>query len=127
MTKPEPRQPLSPDEVAAWLQDYDILPTPQRLEIAQVLFGRHQHLSADQILALVNENDQHHAEALATRALSIAIGFDLAGSVLVLLRCPGHGVLALFLGLFLVLLLFFDFSLPLLEAVIRSSPHATSA
>ena len=53
MSKPESRQPLSPDEVAAWLQDYDILPTPQRLEIAQVLFGRHQHLSADQILALV--------------------------------------------------------------------------
>jgi len=42
------------------LRRHGIAPTHQRLEIAQVLFARHGHLSADQILALVN---LHHAEA----------------------------------------------------------------
>ncbi len=83
MTKPEPRQPLSPDEVAAWLQDYDILPTQQRLEIAQVLFGRHQHLSADQILALVNEGPRPVSKATVYNTLGLFARKGLVREVIV--------------------------------------------
>ena len=44
---------LAEAEAAARLRDYDILPTQQRLQIAQVLLARDQHLSADQVLELV--------------------------------------------------------------------------
>lgn len=47
------------DALIGLLRGRGISPTHQRLEIAQVLFGRAEHLAADQILALVNA---HHAE-----------------------------------------------------------------
>jgi Fur family iron response transcriptional regulator len=37
------------------LQEHDIKPTQQRLQIASVLFARPQHLSADQVLDQVNK------------------------------------------------------------------------
>ncbi len=46
-------------ELIALLRRHGIAPTHQRLEIANVLFSRGEHLAADQILVLVNE---HHAE-----------------------------------------------------------------
>jgi Fur family iron response transcriptional regulator len=45
---------LGEADAALRLQAYDILPTQQRLQIAQVLLARDQHLSADQVLELVN-------------------------------------------------------------------------
>jgi len=56
---PEPL-PVSREEVAERLRAHGIAPTHQRIEIAHVLFERRGHLSADQILALVNAR---HAEA----------------------------------------------------------------
>ncbi|MDE2258975.1 MAG: transcriptional repressor [Betaproteobacteria bacterium] len=52
---------LTPDRshIAELLRQHDIIPTHQRLVIAKALFSRRQHLSADQLLALVN---QEHAE-----------------------------------------------------------------
>ncbi len=52
---------LTPDRshVAELLRQHDIIPTHQRLVIAKALFSQRQHLSADQLLALVN---QEHAE-----------------------------------------------------------------
>lgn len=44
---------------AELLREKGITPTHQRLEIARVLLARKQHLSADEILAMVN---RHHAE-----------------------------------------------------------------
>jgi Fur family iron response transcriptional regulator len=51
---------VTPGEVAELLRSHGIAPTHQRMEIARVLFERRQHLSADQILAMVN---MRHAEA----------------------------------------------------------------
>ena len=48
------------DEVIGMLRAHGISPTHQRIEIACALFQRRQHLSADQILAMVNAR---HAEA----------------------------------------------------------------
>ena len=42
------------DEIAAMLRAHDINPTSQRIEIAQALFSRCEHLSAEDVFALVN-------------------------------------------------------------------------
>lgn len=41
---------MSRTDILALLEKHDILPTPQRLEIASLLLERPQHLSADQII-----------------------------------------------------------------------------
>lgn len=52
-------EPVSRDEIAERLRRSGINVTHQRLEIAHAVFSRMEHLSADQILAIVN---QRHAE-----------------------------------------------------------------
>jgi len=49
----------SREDLTARLRSCGISPTHQRMEIAHALFSRMGHLSADQVLAIVN---QHHAE-----------------------------------------------------------------
>ncbi len=47
------------DNLARTLRAHGINPTRQRVEIAHALFSRREHLSADQVMAVVNE---HHSE-----------------------------------------------------------------
>jgi Fur family iron response transcriptional regulator len=47
--------PLEPGEVIAMLQHYKISPTRQRVKIAEYLFQRPQHLSAEKILQGVTD------------------------------------------------------------------------
>src|SRR3569832_1797804 len=47
--------PLHKDDIEALLRQYGISPTQQRVEIACILFARPQHLSAEQVLHLVND------------------------------------------------------------------------
>lgn len=42
--------------VIARLQEAGIAPTKQRIEIGQLLFARPQHVSADQVMAMVSEH-----------------------------------------------------------------------
>lgn len=49
--------PLNGSALARHLERHGVIPTPQRLEIAEVLFRRPQHLSADQIMAAVNRTE----------------------------------------------------------------------
>ena len=51
------RHPLSGPSLAAYLEKHGVIPTPQRLQIAEVLFRRPQHMSADQIIAAMNRGD----------------------------------------------------------------------
>jgi Fur family iron response transcriptional regulator len=39
------------DEISRFLTDRGVFPTPQRLDVAEVVLSRPQHLSADQIIA----------------------------------------------------------------------------
>lgn len=55
MLEQSDKPPMSRDEVATLLRAHGINPTQQRIEIAQLLLVRPQHLSAEQILALVNQ------------------------------------------------------------------------
>lgn len=47
-------QQSSITEIEALLREHDINPTSQRIEIAQLLFSRCEHLSAEEVFSLVN-------------------------------------------------------------------------
>jgi len=64
MVNQDDKQPLSGDHVEELLRQHGILPTQQRLLIAGVLLERRQHLSADQVMHLVN--GEHHLVSKAT-------------------------------------------------------------
>jgi Fur family iron response transcriptional regulator len=53
----ESHRPLNGPALETHLKKHGVIPTPQRLEIAEVLFRRPQHMSADQIMAAVNRGD----------------------------------------------------------------------
>lgn len=55
----------------ALLRAHEIVPTHQRLEIAYVLFSRGRHLSADQILAFVNERHAETSKATVYNTLNL--------------------------------------------------------
>jgi Fur family iron response transcriptional regulator len=56
---------------AARLRDFDILPTLQRLQIARVLLTRDQHLSADQVLDMVNAAGNRVSKATVYNTLNL--------------------------------------------------------
>ena len=62
---------LDDEEAARRLRDYDILPTQQRLRIARVLLARDQHLSADQVLELVNAGGDRVSKATVYNTLGL--------------------------------------------------------
>ena len=41
---------MSQSDIQSVIEDFGILPTPQRLEVARILLEKPQHLSADQII-----------------------------------------------------------------------------
>ena len=49
------------DEIVKKLKASGVSPTSQRVEIAQALFARPQHLSAEQIMNMVNEDSESKA------------------------------------------------------------------
>ncbi|GMR16791.1 MAG: Fur family transcriptional regulator [Gammaproteobacteria bacterium] len=49
------------DDIINKLRSSGVTPTTQRVEIAQILFARPQHLSAEQILKMVNEESNSTA------------------------------------------------------------------
>ncbi len=66
-----PAAPPTRDAIAARLRATGINPTHQRIEIAQVLFERDQHLSADQILARVNARQVEASKATVYNTLKL--------------------------------------------------------
>ncbi len=54
---------ISKSQVIEQLKKADVTPTQQRIEIGQILFARAQHLSADQVMTIVNQ-----AEPLVSKA-----------------------------------------------------------
>lgn len=62
---------LSEEEAANRLREHDILPTQQRLQIAQVLLTRDQHVSADQVLDMVNATGNGVSKATVYNTLGL--------------------------------------------------------
>jgi Fur family iron response transcriptional regulator len=61
------------EEVAQVLRRHGIMPTHQRTEIAYILFTRREHLSADQILALVNSRYAEASKATVYNTLKLFV------------------------------------------------------
>jgi Fur family iron response transcriptional regulator len=75
--------PLSKDEVITLLERHDIIPTQQRVEIAQVLFARPQHLAAEQVLSLVNQDESIASKATVYNTLGLFANKGLIREVIV--------------------------------------------
>ena len=65
------------------LKAHGILPTQQRLMIARVLFNRHQHLSADQVMQRVNDGRDRVSKATVYNTLGLFVSKGLVREVLV--------------------------------------------
>lgn len=70
-------------DVARLLRDHGILPTQQRLMIARVLFERHQHYSADQVMTSVNEGRDRVSKATVYNTLGLFARNGLVREVIV--------------------------------------------
>ena len=70
-------------EIAGLLREHGITPTHQRMEIAQVLFERRAHLSADQILAMVNARHAETSKATVYNTLRLFLEKKLVRELIV--------------------------------------------
>lgn len=64
-------EPLRVEQAAEKLQAHHILPTQQRVQIACVLLTHHQHVSAEQVLELVNRDDGSVSKATVYNTLGL--------------------------------------------------------
>jgi Fur family iron response transcriptional regulator len=79
-TKP---QQYTRENLVEVLRRHDVNPTHQRIEIAYALFSRCEHLSADQILAIVNERTSETSKATVYNTLNLFLGKNLIREVIV--------------------------------------------
>src|SRR3954463_12060391 len=71
------------DELAGALRSRSIMPTHQRIEIAYAIFSRGEHLSADRILALVNDRAAETSKATVYNTLKLFLDKKLVREVIV--------------------------------------------
>lgn len=74
---------LSPSEIFRLLHGYGIAPTQQRVEIAQILLTRPQHLAADQVLSMVNSDGGRVSKATVYNTLKLFASKGLLREVIV--------------------------------------------
>jgi len=75
--------PYTRDTLVEMLRQHDINPTHQRIEIAHALFARGGHLSADQILAIVNDRHFETSKATVYNTLNLFLEKKLIREVIV--------------------------------------------
>lgn len=73
------------DDMLGLLRRHGINPTHQRIEIAFALFGHREHLSADQVMAIVNS---HHSETSKATVYNTLNLFREQGLVRVVIADP---------------------------------------
>lgn len=73
----------SRENLGSVLRAHGISPTHQRIEIAHTLFSRMEHLSADQVLALVNERHAETSKATVYNTLKRFVEAGLVREVIV--------------------------------------------
>ena len=71
------------DALVEILRRHDINPTHQRIEIACALFARGEHLSADQVLAIVNDRHSETSKATVYNTLNLFLEKKLIREVIV--------------------------------------------
>jgi Fur family iron response transcriptional regulator len=77
------RNVVTREELAESLRSRGINLTHQRLEIAHVIFSRMEHLSADQVLAAVNERHAETSKATVYNTLNLFLEKGLLREVIV--------------------------------------------
>jgi Fur family iron response transcriptional regulator len=77
------QSPYTRDNLVAALRSHDITPTHQRIEIAYALFSHGAHLSADQILAIVNDRRAETSKATVYNTLNLFLEKKLIREVIV--------------------------------------------
>ncbi|MBI4204278.1 MAG: transcriptional repressor [Betaproteobacteria bacterium] len=70
------------DNLADVLRRHGITPTHQRIEIAHALFSRGEHLSADQVLAIVNDRHSETSKATVSNTLNLFLEMNLMREVI---------------------------------------------
>jgi Fur family iron response transcriptional regulator len=75
--------PTNRDSFSEILRSNGISPTHQRLEIARALLARHQHMSADDILAAVNHRHAETSKATVYNTLKLFLEKGLIREVIV--------------------------------------------
>lgn len=75
--------PNSTDAILAALRTRGISPTQQRVEVARALLSRPQHLSADQVMALVNAERNSVSKATVYNTLGLFAERGLIREVIV--------------------------------------------
>jgi Fur family iron response transcriptional regulator len=75
--------PYTRDTLVEMLRRHDINPTHQRIEIAHALFARGEHVSADQILAIVNDRHSETSKATVYNTLNLFLEKKLIREVIV--------------------------------------------
>ena len=75
--------PYTRDQLVDLLRRHDINPTHQRIEIASALFSRGEHLSADRILAIVNDRHSETSKATVYNTLNLFLEKKLIREVIV--------------------------------------------
>ena len=71
------------DNLAEVLRGHGITPTHQRIEIAHAIFSHGEHLSADRILALVNDRASETSKATVYNTLNLFLEKRLIREVIV--------------------------------------------
>ena len=62
---------MSRSDILKIFDQHNILPTPQRLEVAEILLSRPQHMSADQIIDQLHANDSGVSKATVYNTLNL--------------------------------------------------------
>ncbi len=62
---------MSRSDILSLLKDHGVLPTPQRMEVAEVLLDRAQHLSADQIMDRLRDVGSQVSKATVYNTLKL--------------------------------------------------------
>ena len=62
---------MSRSEILAKLERFGILPTPQRLEVAEILLRKAQHLSADQVIDQLRATGSKVSKATVYNSLKL--------------------------------------------------------
>ncbi len=75
--------PKTRADLVVMLRNAGITPTHQRIKIGEVLFSREQHLSAEQVLAAVNQEDDEVSKATVYNTLGVFAEHGLLREVIV--------------------------------------------
>ncbi|MDW3095924.1 MAG: Fur family transcriptional regulator [Gammaproteobacteria bacterium] len=70
-------------QVAAYLRSHGITPTLQRIRIGEALFAKAQHVSAEQVLSMVNKENEEVSKATVYNTLGLFASKGLLHEVVI--------------------------------------------